>query len=1046
MDQDRWKRVNQIFHAALEVAASERPNFIAKASEGDLALANEVNQLLRADQEAGSYIELPLVESSDSRAALGSRDLLLGPDDVLCRRFKIVRSVGEGGMGRVFEAFDSELQVRVALKVIRPEIATNAAVLARFRQEVRLARRITHPNVCRTFDLERDRLVDPSQESSAHEILFLTMEFLEGETLAAKIARDGALPLDEALGVANQVASGLEAAKSLGVVHRDIKPANIMLARTDGPGLRAVITDFGLARLCGIESEGSSAARSSRANPVGTLSYMAPEQLQGGEVSTATDIYAFGLVLFEMVTGRRAFPSDELLTGIAKRLGGNPPATSIAGELPEGWCRAIQGCLRVKAEERFTSTAEVLELLNEEGPASQSKPTFRRSAGSAALSRRMSARVLVPLGMLLGVASIWGGLRLMNSKADSRVVPGALVYMPSVRNKSEDPSLDRITDLMRASLSQSPQVNLLDEGRVGDTLQQMTRNPNGPVDESIAREVAMRTGAVRVVFVTLSGQSGKYQMAVEVQQPDNTPNRYRKRWGKTFAWQTATASGRTDTIPQELMTSVRDATDWVRREVGESTTDISRLDVPLDATTLSWEALQDYAQSESLARQARPAAGILALEHAVKKDPNFALAWGRMGDLLLSIGRDTDGYLAYRRALDSAEQSRLTRKEEDRIRGMRAVDTADYQLAVDAFHDYALNYPNDPTGWVYPLRPLRMLGRDGEAIADLQRAMILEPQGTFAPSELAKEMVLTGRNEEALKLAGRLKLAFPDLADCIERTLSMVDRNFDRASQFAERSQRSLDPIRRSYGYEELASIAADRGNYAAAMVYLNRGLEEDAKNDNSVRRIWKLIDRSYLEIKMRDFDACLRDIHEALQATPSPWLIVAADTVLGTAYAGAPGIYRHWIRRELEYASRIVSSFSDNGTIFEFARLRTRGELQIVEGNPIAAVASFRLAAIKDAPVENREYLGRALVTLARAQSDQKKARAYLQEASDFYSITALDPRRIWCEPSDYLPGFFGDQLEAFLQIAKEQKIRSGKVGLAKEEFRSLRDGLSSN
>src|SRR5580704_6603989 len=219
MDPDRWKRINQIFHAALDLSFAERPGFIANAAAGDSALADEVNQLLAADQEAGSYIELPLAESPEFQSIARPLDILLAPGDVLCGRFKIMRSVGEGGMGRVFEASDLELRVPIALKVIRAEIASNRSVLARFRQEVRLARRITHPNVCRTFDLERDRRVGSDENEAGQEILFLTMEFLEGETLAAKIARQGALSFEEALDVATQVASGLEAAGSLGVVH-----------------------------------------------------------------------------------------------------------------------------------------------------------------------------------------------------------------------------------------------------------------------------------------------------------------------------------------------------------------------------------------------------------------------------------------------------------------------------------------------------------------------------------------------------------------------------------------------------------------------------------------------------------------------------------------------------------------------------------------------------------------------------------------------------------------------------------------------------------
>jgi hypothetical protein len=207
MDQDRWKTVNRIFHSALDVPPSERHAFVLSASNGDPELEAEVKLLLKADQEAGSYLETPLLPGELSSSSAPP----VSPGDVLCGRFRILRAVGEGGMGHVFEAYDSELAVHVALKVIRPEIASNPEVLGRFRQEVRLARRITHPNVCRTFDIEREVRTVGSGGETKQELVFLTMEFLQGETLDARIKRSGPLPLAEAHHVAKQLADAMAA-------------------------------------------------------------------------------------------------------------------------------------------------------------------------------------------------------------------------------------------------------------------------------------------------------------------------------------------------------------------------------------------------------------------------------------------------------------------------------------------------------------------------------------------------------------------------------------------------------------------------------------------------------------------------------------------------------------------------------------------------------------------------------------------------------------------------------------------------------------------
>ena len=198
---------------------------MASATGGDEQLQSELEALLRADEGAGSYLESPLL-AQDSEAI---ETPILPEGALLCGRFRIIRKIAEGGMGQVYEATDTELRSQVALKVIRPEIATDPAVLVRFRQEVKLARRITHPNVCRTYDFERGVIVDESH-GTKRDIYFLTMEFLPGETLAEKIRRTGALQSEEALAIARQIADAIDSAHSLGIIHRDLKPGNVMLS------------------------------------------------------------------------------------------------------------------------------------------------------------------------------------------------------------------------------------------------------------------------------------------------------------------------------------------------------------------------------------------------------------------------------------------------------------------------------------------------------------------------------------------------------------------------------------------------------------------------------------------------------------------------------------------------------------------------------------------------------------------------------------------------------------------------------------------------
>lgn len=1033
MDSNRWKAVNEIFHAALELPPSERARFVAIASGDDPDLKVEVELLLEADTNAGSYIESPLIDPG----LLGSLVSPVSPGDILCGRFRIVRRVAEGGMGHVFEAFDTELAVRVALKVIRPEIGSDPEALARFRQEVRLARSITHPNVCRTFDLERDTV--DSKGGVSRSLVFLTMEFLEGETLAARIERIGALPLDETLEIARQIGDALHSAHSRGIVHRDMKPANVMLvpeATGEGAGHRVVITDFGLARLDPLIATGDVSALSHTARPIGTLAYMAPEQLQGAKISGATDIYAFGLILFEMATGRRAFPTESFLSGIAQRLTGSAPdPKEFVRSLPDSWCCAIAGCLRTEPGERFTSAADAVAVL--QGAHRQLPRPVRRKVSNVDLGSR---KLIWLATCLLVMALLAGAFRLYRSRDEPKVAPGALVYLTQVKNYTREKALDNVTELIRAGLAQSAQISLLDQGRVGDVLQQMTMPPSTTIEPPIAREIAMRTGAVRIVFATLDKSANNYSLNVEIQQPDSMPSRYRDHWTKSFPWHVSNAAN-SSTIPPELLSAVRHANDWIRHEVGESANDIARLDVPPeDVTTGNWEALAEYAQAEALARVQKLEDALAVLQDAVRVDPQFALAYARIGDIMLSLHRNLEGYHAYDEAMKLGLQSRLSRKEEDRIRGMRAADTWDYQLAIDAFHDYEVYYRNDYLGWVYPTQPLHMMGRDEEVIADLRQAVAIDPSRSFAPEYLALELLIEGKNEEARQwISYQREHGFSGYADESEISLAFLEHRYTDSARILNSMEASSDPSWRSDGFRIAASFAAERGEYREALVFINHAIEAAAQEHSPASRSGLLLARAYIEEESHDFAICLHDVHDALKLNPSPQSVLEADRVLGAAIAISPANFRGAIRDELTAASDKLPA-KNVGAISELAKLRTRGEILLSEDNPRAAVEVLEEAALKDAPAGSREYLGQAYSALAEKETDSMKSRQLLAKAKTAYSAIAFHPAFVWWEPAEFPPGFYSSQLESWIDVSRHLGAAGQDLNHALQEANFLR------
>jgi serine/threonine-protein kinase len=251
--------------------------------------------------------------------------------EVLAGRYEVRGVLGAGGMGAVYRALDRELEEEIALKVLRPELAATPDALKRFRREVKLARRVTHPNVARTYDL-----------SEHAGMRFLTMELIAGEPLSRVVRKD--YPLADALRVAVEVARGLAAAHAAGVVHRDLKPDNVMLA-----GERVVLTDFGIAR----GSESGDPLATSAGSVVGTPAYMAPEQVEGRAIDGRTDVYALGVLLFELLTGELPFKGDSAMAQAAARLVGAPPdPRALRPGLVDGVARLVVEALSRAREER----------------------------------------------------------------------------------------------------------------------------------------------------------------------------------------------------------------------------------------------------------------------------------------------------------------------------------------------------------------------------------------------------------------------------------------------------------------------------------------------------------------------------------------------------------------------------------------------------------------------------------------------------------------------------------------------------------------------
>jgi eukaryotic-like serine/threonine-protein kinase len=371
----------------------------------------------------------------------------LRPEELLAGRFSIVRFIARGGMGAVYEAEDLSLRTRVALKIIRSALLADGSALERFRREVLLARRVAHPNVCHVYEFYEART---AEGVAVH---FLTMELLDGGTLARRLRDGGPMSTAEALPLVVQMCDGLEAAHAEGVVHRDFKSSNVLLVQrraTSGESgsTRAVITDFGIARPLevGVEPELTGAA-----GMIGTPEYMAPEQVTGGAITPATDLYALGVVIYEMVTGQLPFTGETPLAAAAKRIHETPRAPHLVHPgLDRRWSEVILRCLSREPERRFRSAREVRQALL----APRGHPV--RRAG------------LIAAGALALVAVVVGGS--LYARRETKVRWARDVALPKVAELVE---LNKYPEAM--ALAEQVQAVLPDDPKLRKLLPDMSR-------------------------------------------------------------------------------------------------------------------------------------------------------------------------------------------------------------------------------------------------------------------------------------------------------------------------------------------------------------------------------------------------------------------------------------------------------------------------------------------------------------------------------------------------------------------------------------------
>ena len=419
---------------------------------------------------------------------------------LLAERYEILQLLGQGGMGAVYKARDTELERFVALKLIRADLASNPEILRRFKQELILAREVTHRNVIRIFDL-----------GQAKGFKFITMEFVEGRDLRVVIREKGKLPPEETVRIISQVCRALESAHAAGVVHRDLKPQNIMLDAKD----RVYVMDFGIAH--SLETPGMTQTGAL----MGTPEYMSPEQAKGLKVDPRSDLFALGIIFYEMLTGISPFKAETALATLLKRTQERPqPPAEVDPAIPKAISDVVMKSLEIDRDHRYSTAREILEDLGQEMPTSVRTiaPTLPPAAASPTptnISFLQRYRVWIAGGavvLLLAVSGIAFRGKLLPGGAGKRTAPveqASLAILP-FRNASGDPSLDwlgpSLADMLSTDVGQSAGLRTIFPDRMHEVLADLRITPGTAIDAAMVGRIAEFSNADTVVW----GQYAKF--------------------------------------------------------------------------------------------------------------------------------------------------------------------------------------------------------------------------------------------------------------------------------------------------------------------------------------------------------------------------------------------------------------------------------------------------------------------------------------------------------------------------------------------------------